>query len=92
MTTKCANPACDHPFHYFRSGRIYLIDMAGASGAVRSTGARGMKYFWLCGRLLTKHEGDARWLWGSAGGARGGTSLHRGCQIGSPEHLGDDQR
>jgi hypothetical protein len=49
MTTKCANPACDHPFHYFRSGKIYLIDMASASGAVRSNGARGMEYFWLCG-------------------------------------------
>jgi hypothetical protein len=49
MTTKCANPACDQPFHYFRSGKIYLIDMASAGGAVRSNDARGMEYFWLCG-------------------------------------------
>jgi len=50
MTTKCANPACDHPFHYFRSGKIYLIDTASWSSAMRpSNGARGTEYFWLCG-------------------------------------------
>jgi len=48
MTTKCANPACDHSFHYFRSGKIYLIDMASAGGA-SSNGARGTEYFWLGG-------------------------------------------
>lgn len=50
MTTKCANPACDHPFHYFRSGKIYLLDMASSGGTMRpSNGSRGMEYFWLCG-------------------------------------------
>lgn len=50
MTTKCANPACNHPFRYFRSGKIYLIDVANSAGTVRpSTGAREMEYFWLCG-------------------------------------------
>ena len=50
MTTKCANPACDHPFHYFRSGKIYLIDTVNSNGAFRaSNGTRGTEYFWLCG-------------------------------------------
>lgn len=49
MTTKCANPACDNPFHYFRSGKIYLIDMANAGGAARSNGVHEVEYFWLCG-------------------------------------------
>ena len=49
MTSKCANPACDRPFHYFRSGKIYLIDMTSASGALSLNGARGTEYFWLCG-------------------------------------------
>jgi hypothetical protein len=50
MTAKCANPACDRPFHYFRSGKIYLIDMASWGGAIRpSNGSRGSEYFWLCG-------------------------------------------
>jgi hypothetical protein len=49
MTTKCANPTCDHPFRYFRSGKIYLIDMASSSGVRSSNGAREVEYFWLCG-------------------------------------------
>jgi hypothetical protein len=49
MTTKCANPACDRPFHYFRSGKIYLIDMANSSAVRSSNGPREVEYFWLCG-------------------------------------------
>ena len=50
MTTKCANPACNQPFHYFRSGKIYLIDMTPSGGAFRSPmGSSGTEYFWLCG-------------------------------------------
>ena len=48
MTTKCANPGCSSPFLYFRSGKIYLIDLAGSVGHSSQTG-RGMEYFWLCG-------------------------------------------
>jgi len=50
MMSKCANPACSRPFHYFRSGKIYLIDAAASNGTFRpSNGSRGMEYFWLCG-------------------------------------------
>jgi hypothetical protein len=50
VTAKCANPACDHAFHYFRNGKIYLIDMASSGGAFRSSiGSSGTEYFWLCG-------------------------------------------
>jgi hypothetical protein len=47
MTAKCANPSCSEPFHYFRTGKIYLIDLAGAKPSV--SGRRSPEYFWLCG-------------------------------------------
>ena len=50
MTAKCANPGCNNPFLYFRSGKIYLIDMAvSGAGSNPSQSGRGMEYFWLCG-------------------------------------------
>jgi hypothetical protein len=50
MTTKCANPGCNHPFLYFRSGKIYLIDLAISNvGSRTAQPSRGMEYFWLCG-------------------------------------------
>src|SRR5882762_9224018 len=50
MTAKCANPGCTIPFHYFRSGKIYLIDTAISSGGTRSSSTpRDVEYFWLCG-------------------------------------------
>jgi hypothetical protein len=50
MTAKCANPACNQPFRYFRSGKIFLIDLS--DPYLRSPGERTkreMEYFWLCG-------------------------------------------
>lgn len=50
MTAKCANPACSTPFHYFRTGKIYLIDMTVPHGAFGPrNGSRDVEYFWLCG-------------------------------------------
>jgi hypothetical protein len=50
MTAKCANPACTSPFHYFRSGKIHLIDVAGWNGGSRPINTpRDIEYFWLCG-------------------------------------------
>lgn len=47
MTAKCANPACSQQFLYFRTGRIFLIEIAPTPGSTDSR--RGPKYYWLCG-------------------------------------------
>jgi hypothetical protein len=50
MTTKCANPVCTRPFLYFRSGKIYLIDVPTCSdGVFPDSAKRDTEYFWLCG-------------------------------------------
>lgn len=47
MTAKCANPSCNEPFHYFRTGKIYLIDAPVANSPLNEK--RMHEYFWLCG-------------------------------------------
>ena len=47
MTAKCANPSCNQPFHYFRTGKIYLIDAPAAKSSFNLR--RPPEYFWLCG-------------------------------------------
>ncbi len=47
MTAKCANPSCNEPFHYFRTGKIYLIDAPTAKSSLSER--RPPEYFWLCG-------------------------------------------
>jgi|HubBroStandDraft_6_1064221.scaffolds.fasta_scaffold197659_3 hypothetical protein len=47
MTAKCANPSCNEPFHYFRTGKIYLIDVPNAIPSLHAR--RPPEYFWLCG-------------------------------------------
>ena len=49
MTAKCANPSCSEPFHYFRTGKIYLIDASSASSSASASARRPPEYFWLCG-------------------------------------------
>jgi hypothetical protein len=62
MTAKCANPSCSEPFHYFRTGKIYLIEMPHAKSAV--SGKKPPEYFWLCGdccrsmRVALDHGGS----------------------------------
>jgi hypothetical protein len=49
MTARCANPFCNQPFLYFRSGRIYLIDTPGSNTSTSSGPKKSPEYFWLCG-------------------------------------------
>jgi hypothetical protein len=49
MTAKCANPSCSEPFIYFRTGRIFLIDVPGMNSPFGVSSRRGPEYFWLCG-------------------------------------------
>jgi hypothetical protein len=50
MTTKCANPLCTRPFLYFRSGKIYLIEVpASSNGIPLEISKKEVEYFWLCG-------------------------------------------
>jgi len=50
MTTKCANPLCTRPFLYFRSGKIYLIEVpASTAGTSPENSRKEIEYFWLCG-------------------------------------------
>jgi len=61
MTAKCANPDCSQPFHYFRTGRIYLIDIP--NGLSKRSVRKAPEYFWLCGeccrswRVVVNHDG-----------------------------------
>ena len=62
MTAKCANPSCNEPFHYFRTGKIYLIDAPNAKSSLNER--RPPEYFWLCGeccrfmRVALDHSGS----------------------------------
>ena len=58
MTAKCANPSCNEPFHYFRTGKIYLIDAPTAKSALHER--RPPEYFWLCGEC-TKYFVIRQW-------------------------------
>ncbi len=54
MVTKCANPSCSAPFQYFRSGKLFLIELPGVSSGAGHGNARAknkrIEYFWLCDR------------------------------------------
>jgi len=53
MTTKCANPLCIRPFLYFRSGKIYLIEVpASPEGIAPENSRKEIEYFWLCGACV----------------------------------------
>lgn len=50
MTTKCANPACNARFVYFRSGKIFLVPAREVQSRLTSgSPKREMEFFWLCG-------------------------------------------
>jgi hypothetical protein len=52
MLTKCANPACNTPFHYLREGKLFRFDSAAVAGPALVTGKKPMRrveHFWLCG-------------------------------------------
>jgi hypothetical protein len=52
MIATCANPACNIPFHYFRSGQISMVEANDNHVDPRSRTdhpKRRIEYFWLCG-------------------------------------------
>ena len=58
MVTKCANPSCGAPFQYFRSGKLFLIELPRVSSGAGHGNARGtnkrIEYFWLCDRCSSE--------------------------------------
>jgi hypothetical protein len=64
MVSQCANPECNEPFIYFRSGRLFAVPRDCGS-ATRAT----VEYFWLCERCsqvlqpeFTHAHGQLLWL------------------------------
>lgn len=56
MLSKCANPVCAAPFHYFREGKLYQFEInlstegdLSPQPEVRKP-VRKVEHFWLCGR------------------------------------------
>lgn len=55
MVSKCANPECSAPFHYFREGKLFQVDTPGSDlrqqGPQPVTGKRPyrVEHYWLCG-------------------------------------------
>lgn len=50
MLSKCANPACTHPFRYLRDGKLFQMETG--VGGPRLVGDKKpehrVEYFWLC--------------------------------------------
>jgi hypothetical protein len=54
MIAACANPACNVPFFYFRSGRIFVLEANGAGPRSKlDSPRRGVEHFWLCGKCAS---------------------------------------
>lgn len=57
MISKCANPACCHPFHFLRPGRLFQFDVRLPLEPCRDVPItvcsrkphHATIYFWLCG-------------------------------------------
>lgn len=80
MLEKCSNPSCSAPFRYMRDGGLFRLE---ADPRVRTSKARTLEYFWLCGRCASKmslrigDEGKVLPVMASdrAGGAFGGKGI-----------------
>ena len=71
MISRCANPACNKPFHYLRGGRLYRFDGRTTSAdpkvvanAVYTVSLSHMSvFFWLCkecsSKLLLRFDGSS---------------------------------
>ena len=71
MISRCANPACNKPFHYLRGGRLYRFDGRAISAnpktianAVYSISpSHNSVFFWLCeecsSKLSLRFDGSA---------------------------------
>ena len=50
MVATCADPACNVPFRYFRSGKIFMLEAHDVDPRSRTDlPRRRIEYFWLCG-------------------------------------------
>jgi hypothetical protein len=50
MIATCANPACNVPFRYFRSGKIFMLQANDVAPRLRAVPPTcGIEFFWLCG-------------------------------------------
>jgi hypothetical protein len=50
MIATCANPACNVPLRYFRSGKIFMLETNEVGPRSRTDAPkRRIEYFWLCG-------------------------------------------
>jgi hypothetical protein len=58
MVSKCANPECSVPFHYFREGKLFRIEAEGIAAAgptlVRGKRPHRVEHYWLCGACSQK--------------------------------------
>ncbi len=71
MISRCANPACNKPFHYLRGGRLYRFDgrttstdpKAVLNAAYTISPGRMSVFFWLCkecsSKLLLRFDGSS---------------------------------
>ncbi len=71
MISRCANPACNKPFHYLRGGRLYRFDgrttaaspQAVANAVYTVSPSHMSVFFWLCqecsSKLLLRFDGSS---------------------------------
>ena len=51
MIATCANPACNVPFFYFRSGKIFVLEANDVDPRSKTDPPkRRIEHFWLCGK------------------------------------------
>ena len=62
MVSKCANPACQAPFRYFHTGKLFRIDKETVYKRHRLLGTeheakkpmRHIEFYWLCDECARK--------------------------------------
>ena len=55
MLSKCANPACATPFHYYRDGKLFRVEVGGTADADGKRGPKRLEHYWLCGVCALTH-------------------------------------
>jgi hypothetical protein len=62
VLSKCANPRCSTPFHYFREGRIVILRENTLPYTLqkpreeRRRPSHNVEHFWLCGPCSSQYE------------------------------------
>jgi len=52
MIATCSNPACNVPFRYFRSGKIFMLEANDVDPkSTTDPPKRRIEFFWLCGEF-----------------------------------------